>query len=404
VRLLPRAIAARLTPPRLLLVPGWLVFAFVALYLAAQWPVVFRSMLYGSNRPQEQWSAATEASDFHSKILCAVAVIYALVRAARFHPALRPAYKTWLEQSPWSAAQPLPLGPVQLVWRDAIPMAALALLAHFHAGLDPTIPLAFAVFVYLLVLSVILLKTGAIPFAVALISGLPVMAMLVEQPVWALIAGATLYGVAEAGLRRSLQAFPWREEEAPTGLPTRKALTGLPLGWPLDRIAPKPLAPSGSQLARWVGAVLFAWWVYTALHLARLPDDGEAASMLLRDLSIVSLLVGLMVGGLRALAYTFGHAPPISLAGRILTGRLIIPRYDYIFIAPLCVAVSGAAAMPLLHSLGVRLEAAFAASVALVSGLAFTMRPSFNTWRLTGAHRMVQLGEGTGGSASLTDE
>src|SRR5436190_8238008 len=53
-------------------------------------------------------------------ILVAAAGVYAFFRLWRFHPACNPAYCAWLEMSPWTASKPLPVGPIHLVWQDAV--------------------------------------------------------------------------------------------------------------------------------------------------------------------------------------------------------------------------------------------------------------------------------------------
>ena len=164
-------------------------------------------------------------------------------------PLLEPLLRKWLAQTPWHAGHPLPLGPVHWEWRDVQPIAAIALLAQFHAGINPAIPLALLAFAYLVVAAVTLANSKTPAPAVLLAFGLPVMVLLMDRPEYALLAALPLLAVASLGTRRSLARFPWKGEEAPTGLPTTQSLRAESLGWPLDRIAPKPMAESVSQAA-----------------------------------------------------------------------------------------------------------------------------------------------------------
>ena len=69
--------------------------------------------------------------------LFAVCVIYGLARVVAIHPIWNPGYQTWLESTPWTVRQPLPLGPVELVWEDGLIVGLLILLSatlpHPHA-------------------------------------------------------------------------------------------------------------------------------------------------------------------------------------------------------------------------------------------------------------------------------
>jgi hypothetical protein len=47
-------------------------------------------------------------------------ILYAAFRAIYFHPVENRRYGNWLADSPWKYPQPLPLGPLQLVWQDAL--------------------------------------------------------------------------------------------------------------------------------------------------------------------------------------------------------------------------------------------------------------------------------------------
>ena len=62
-------------------------------------------------------------------ILLSAAGVYAVYRLWRFHPACNQAYAAWLKLSPWTAAKPFPMGPVNLVWQDAAVIGALTALA-----------------------------------------------------------------------------------------------------------------------------------------------------------------------------------------------------------------------------------------------------------------------------------
>jgi hypothetical protein len=97
---------------------------------------------------------------------------------------------------------------------------------------------------------------------------------------------------------------------------------------------------------------------------------------------------------IRLLAYIGPYRPPISFWGRILTGRWIIPGYDYVFLAPLCtllVALLGwrAALLAGPDHWGIVVYPLATAAVLIV---ALNMSPSLGQWSLTGHHRIAPWG------------
>jgi hypothetical protein len=104
------------------------------------------------------------------------------------------------------------------------------------------------------------------------------------------------------------------------------------------------------------------------------------------------LLAPVIICLVRLLAYTAACHPPISIVGRLVTRRLVIPGYDQVFIAPLCIALTAALGLAVTHLIGpayyvVTIPCALAAQFIV----AFNMGPSFRHWHLTGHHRIVSL-------------
>ena len=100
--------------------PGWSIVAFVVLYslfeslrLAEESVGPARSGVEGRELPGG------------AKLILFVAVLYGVFRVLYFHPALRPGYRQWLQTAPWSWRDPLPLGPLYVVWQDLIVAAVL---------------------------------------------------------------------------------------------------------------------------------------------------------------------------------------------------------------------------------------------------------------------------------------
>ena len=88
-----------------------------------------------------------------------------------------------------------------------------------------------------------------------------------------------------------------------------------------------------------------------------------------------------------------GYFPPISLLGRLATGRLIIPGYDQALVAPLLlttiVGLTGTITA-FNHEL-LPIDPIYVVPIALTLTWWITvgMGPSLEVWRLTGNHRIA---------------
>lgn len=384
MRLRTSSFIDRLTPPRLLLVPGLVTFGAIVyeLFASLEWPV--RCLL-------DFPDARAHLQPMLRGLLCFFAASYGAVRGTAFHPVWDGAYAKWLAQTPWKPGRPLPLGPAHLVIRDLLPLAGIALLARYHAGVDPAVPLWIFAFAYM-VLAGLGVAIAKAPAALVLAFGVPAMLLLKDRPAAALGAAVPLYGLTWLGIRQSLARFPWKDEEAPTGLPTEATLRGLTLGWPLDRLAPKPPPKPTPQAVGWFVGALLGWWVFITLTLgggARLPHDAASRAAMFRGVLPALAFGGLIVGGVRALCYVIGYRWPLSLTGRLLTGRLLLPRYDSVFLAPLAVMATAVATPTLAHALGAPIQVTVAATIAMTFVATINLGPSMAHWRLTGAHHMV---------------
>jgi hypothetical protein len=100
-------------------------------------------------------------------------------------------------------------------------------------------------------------------------------------------------------------------------------------------------------------------------------------------------LVFCAAGG-RVLLYCHSYLPPLSLLGRLSLGRLIIPGYDKVFIAPQLAVLMFVAAATLPFWSGVSHPIAASIGVMASWWILFGMGPSLDAWRFTGSHRIVK--------------
>jgi hypothetical protein len=316
-------------------------------------------------------------------------MLYAVHRAVTFHPVFHTDYRKWLRTTPWTSRYPLPVGPIQLVVQDGLVLAALAGLAWArHPAVSwPHLILKF-LFIYELALAGTFCLLHMAWFAYALGFGLGLIALFWPSPQVAIPVAAAVYLVAYAGLRRALNNFEnwhleWMEEQT-TFVVTQEGIDRMRrnvLGWPFDNIRPREVAASISYRDGIMVSLLLGWWMFVILQHVD-PRARIAGNFFL------GFICQFAVGG-RIGTYCWGYAPPINLWGRIFTLRWIIPRYDYVFIAPLlaiAVTAAGISVQPLWH---VPVEIGAPLTLALLFIVTLTSAPTLTRWRLTGNHRLA---------------
>jgi hypothetical protein len=245
-------------------------------------------------------------------ILVSGAVVYAFLRLWRFHPACKPAYCSWLEMSPWTSRQPLPLGPLHLVWQDAVVLGVLAAVAHWHAhALWWVPPFGFAM-AYLGGLTALLAITRRWT-ACLLLGFLWPALMLPMTKRWPLIAvSAAVIFVIWRGVRASLQAFPygfWQSSANPMAQQPNSLLqlqmdvripilssasfdtSSKAIGWPYLSLSPRVEVQSISLKTSFFLGLLFGWWTYCLCFVtAGAPSPGFVlfASVLLAGIRLLA--------------------------------------------------------------------------------------------------------------------
>ena len=341
-------------------------------------------------------------------VMVMFAICYAVYRVWAFHPVLRPGYYNWLRVTPWTSGKPLPLGPVHLVLQDVMILGVMVGLCWPRAGMVAQFVIHAFLFAYLSTLAAAHGESGQKAWAYAVAFGLGFMLLFVPNWGFYVAAGVT-YVAALVGWRRVLAGFPWPEraaelqrlhESLKINLFSKRAAekTNRSLGWPCDRLGPGfPNAPFciaiGDAL---VIGLLAGWWFFVAgyhlRHLRTIDIDlaGNFARLIFPGCVIARIFV-----------YCHGYVPPLSLLGRVAHGRLIIPGYDQVLVAPLLAVLAFVAAHYLPLWTGLPELIALPMGVTAVCWILLGMGPSLNDWRLTGNHRivkglMVHLGQQNG--------
>ncbi len=322
-------------------------------------------------------------------LLAISCIVHGFTRVVTTHPCFDDDYRAWLMAAPWTNRKPLPFAPVEIVWEDAVVLGLFLLLGK----LLPVTIAAWLVDAWLmanlapLAVSFWLTRMSAFGYLTALGMGFAVLS--IRLPYVSLAILAATYLVAYEGLRRSLDAFPWVPRTIQFNQTAEEAVRekGL-LGWPYDRMLRQVVAFRGiSRPDAILSTLLAAFWIYV---LASLTPDGRQQNPPISVLPL--MLTALLAPLIRLLAYTQGYDSPLSLLGRLGALRLIIPRYDVVFLTPICCDLAGLLVFLALWR-WVPLDMLFPIVTAVIVLVALLGPPSLRKWRLTGGHNMAPVNE-----------
>jgi hypothetical protein len=305
--------------------------------------------------------------------------LYGYYRVRSFHPFYSRKYREWLCLTPWSIEKPLPRGPIHLVWADLITLVPLTILAYSNFSTAVLVPFIVFLSVYLVMISITFVADRA-SLVVLCLFLVPFTFYPFANRYFAVLVLILLYIICWIGLHQFLSDFPWNTrywKADPVKELREQAIRRRVIGWPFRYLNVYGTYEI-SILGAFILSLLLTWW----LHV--IPGVFD---YLYFSVSLFVMLV-IYVALFRTGAYGGIYRPPISLLGRIFTGRLIIPRYDKIYIAPICILLAGVV-LPLgLLKMGYSGTWIFELSFFLMFFLALSLPPSLREWRLTGAHRI----------------
>jgi len=365
-------------------------------------------------------------------VLCTI--IYGGYRVGHFHPLVNKKYGQWLAMTPWSYGKPLPLGPVRIVWEDLIVLAVLSLavfaglwnwlnIADFGLAPNDThtpavniVLYAFGIVSASFILTYLLFLTSAIRNESDITSAIAFLLPLTVYPHLNLWIGACvcvlICYLISLGHRKTLRSFPW---DSPVWTSTPRDLMlhemnqqGI-IGWPYRQIGPPHTTRRKIEFLKMIRlSALIGWWMLAIPHgfilflskssghedvMANLtesmnsPDTGAAPAFRFFWMGFV-----LLVAGARLFAYLRDTMPPISLLGRIKTGRWLIPEYDKVLAVPLLMVVYGWFCPRLCVAVGMPLIIVPAVSITGLMMMQILLGPTQESWRHTGLYRAVAWG------------
>lgn len=326
-------------------------------------------------------------------IIGAAAVVFAFYRVLRFHPGCSQAYADWLKLSPWEPQKPLPLGPVLPVWQDAVTIGALSGIAVVHAHVNPQLPLVAFVGTYLGVMSVVLLSTRQWPVCIAL--GFLWPALLLPDlnffGVESLMAVIAI--VVFVGYRHSLTSFPWipvvsikRMSASTLQTEINFDAAGEPedqrqlakAGWPYWVLSAKYRRQSITTRNGAVISAMATWLCYCLIKSTGAKSQPE--------LAVAVVLVAAVV---RTTVYLVDARPPFNILGRLRTGRIVVPGFDQVFLAPILAGSVATLADLVVRFSGDWFPMTEAGVVGMCLCILLNTGPSLKTWMLTGQNRLA---------------
>lgn len=354
-------------------------------------------------------------------VLVSLAGAYGGYRIWSRHPAVQANYREWLNRTPWTSADPLPLGPLYTVWQDVIFLAVLELLTWVHAvqiteksattlnhhiAAHALQALSWPVLAFLVVqlatVTAICIITQVHTVAAGLLCGLGLVVYTLGATPLSFIIAIALFAIAWIGLRRSLR-FVWLngvngEDGLQSSIHLHARQT---LGWPYRGVGPSTpddlLPVSGTwSTVPWrrgapVVAALVGWWCYVLLAVfARLEPSFDADWARRPAVMFMTLIAfALIVALFRLSIYCSAYRPPISFAGRILTGRWVIRGYDRVYLAPTVIVLVSVVVFALQYATGITPRIAFSVGAGITVWLALALGPTLRAWQLTGHHRLA---------------
>ncbi|MCK4886429.1 MAG: hypothetical protein KAS96_03515 [Planctomycetes bacterium] len=315
---------------------------------------------------------------FQFTILIIASIFYGIYRAVYFNPYIRTNYRQWLALTPWSPDKSLPLGPLHLIWADLIPIGFLTILCYFNGPFYILWPAITFLAAYLLCLCVGIAEEQFYLIIVFLFLA-PFIIYPHKDPRLTFVVLIALYLFFYFTLKQQFKNFPWNTDFWKFDLVKtlkKQAFDSLLIGWPMRNFAPSKInCDFGSGVL--IG-LLITWWQ----HIFRWCMQDQY------DLSLL-IIYSTLICILRMVIYITGHPSPISWVGRISTFRFIIPNYDKVFIAPICIFL--VCLLIFFLNPWVNRTLLFESGLFLILLLAFTLPPTRQKWQLTAPCRITSL-------------
>lgn len=363
--------------------PLWLIVTFLTCY-GAVWglEVLFRGIL-------DALDPASKATLLQPFLVLEMggavfgAVAFAFWRVYALHPLANQEYRQWLERVPWTPDRPLPMGSVLPGLVDVVVLAVLCWMAGRAWPFSPLAPILGYLVMSTITACVIsgVTRQRAILYALLFAIGLSIR--LAGNPFLSLAVFASAFPIVLVGLRRSIELDRWPDYALSLRVLSEKEKpASKELGWPFAFLGPK----AAPRLVRWpdtLAIALLAGWFFHAI-LGHFTFDATESLAISEIITAGFVILALA----RIVGYILKYAAPISIFGRLLTGRWIIPGYDRVFLATIYTCVAVVLGEGVVYQLNIPAAIGQPLVVALGIFLLISVGPSYRDWQLTGSHRI----------------
>ncbi|CAA6692292.1 Unannotated [Lentimonas sp. CC19] len=308
--------------------------------------------------------------------------MYGFWRLVGKHPITRPQYAEWLGNTPWTPKHPLPDGPVQLTWQDGIVVAIFQLLIWLH--LEPIPFLGVIVFAYAYLtpcaLYLRILKQHKAAYSICFLLLIPLIggehSLFLHS--FSLLTGLV---ISQISLPKSLETCiqKMRHGDTPQIIVTnsnieRGPTSRMPMVTP-QRFLSRPESVALSLLIGMFSSILFN-------H----PGTADFLQSPTSGMMLIGLPIIVYLG-----CYLNKHQAPLSITGRIKTGKFIIPKFDSIFIAPLLVLSVTLILLPVLKASTIPPELIIGTTISYTLIILLNVGPTEAEFNLTGAHQIRDI-------------
>ncbi len=216
-------------------------------------------------------------------------------------------------------SKPLPYGPIHLIWFDVAIVGFILLLTLVFPVINPWIVIAAFLAAYAAGLFLSFLLTDQADYIAAYL----VLAPLCVYPHLdiriAIVVLFGLVGIGLWGIRSYLREFPWNTAWWNKNMIEhlkRDAIKRRIIQWPFPELGPRNLTPLTLGEAAFL-VLLISWWIHVIEWIARKEDS---SNLFLYPIAILAMVL------IRHLRYIGNYRSPITLFGRICTGRIIYHR------------------------------------------------------------------------------
>ena len=354
----------------------------------------------------------------HAIVIVMGPILFGGIRILRVHPLLIAGYFDSFRTLPDTLARNSIVAPPWFVWGD-VKYVCIAALLSVHVGIVSgwglmqmlgtltgmvLLSLLGAVMVFMSISAKnskshyakgVLLVLGTLS-AVLLTWRIDVLWYLGIHTIWLYVVGLVVaYGYGVRTMRQEIEAGVWLDEGLISTrlVELKKSLFGIHLAsYPANQLLLTRLRII-SGLGMFLNALALSVWAYFFIHLfAEVMENevGEVESFMRNTFFGFSLLP-LYALVHRLILYKSGYAAPISMTGRLATGRLIIRGYDFIYLMPILAIVLWMVSWMVSKGVGLSLAHLDVwLSITLFTSLMILgwNYPNLEEWQLTGDHRI----------------